>query len=98
MSKTDQFDEALAGLVNKERMEDYGHPLDHFSKTAAFAGQINGCPDPQLRHALYMISDKIARLCNSPEHLDSWIDIAGYARTAVMILDERERRGIGRNA
>ena len=39
-----------------------------------------------------MILDKVARLTNNPEHLDSWIDIAGYARCAVMIMDEREQR------
>jgi hypothetical protein len=44
-----------------------------------------------------MIADKMARLCHSPTHFDSWLDIAGYARTAVMMLDERERRDQERN-
>jgi hypothetical protein len=38
-----------------------------------------------------MINDKKARLCESPDHLDSWHDIAGYAWTATALLkQERE--------
>jgi hypothetical protein len=29
---------------------------------------------------------------DNPDHLDSAIDIAGYARTIVMALDEQEKR------
>jgi hypothetical protein len=39
-----------------------------------------------------MIGVKMARLCTTPDHLDSLIDIAGYARTIAMIHDERDRR------
>ena len=37
-----------------------------------------------------MIAVKMSRLCNSPKHIDSIIDIAGYARTIAMILDKEE--------
>ena len=43
--------------------------------------------DPKLKHALYMIQVKVARLLNSPEHVDSIVDIAGYANTYNMILE-----------
>lgn len=94
MSNVDLFDSKLSGLVNKERQAEYGHPLDHFQISAVIKDAIKGCSDPVLRHSLEMIADKMARLCHSPEHLDSWIDIAGYARTAVMVMDERKHRAI----
>jgi hypothetical protein len=50
---------------------------------------IASCPDEPLGQALAMIGVKMARLAHNPDHLDSWIDIAGYARCAVMILDKR---------
>lgn len=91
MTKTEQFDKALDQAVNTDRQKDYGHPLDHFAISARMKFLLS-CPDLELKHAMEMICDKLARLQHSPEHLDSWIDIAGYARTAVMVLDEREAR------
>jgi len=87
---TKKFDADIKGLVNKERQEAYGHPLYHFQRTAAMKAQLSTCRDPELRHALEMIADKMARLCETPTHYDSWLDIAGYARTAMMVMDERE--------
>lgn len=34
-----------------------------------------------------MIQVKIARLLNTPDHLDSVVDIAGYANTYALILE-----------
>jgi len=90
MTPLETFDKAVSGLTNNERQKDYGHPYDHFAISAGIKKYLYGCPDAKLRHALEMIADKMARLCHSPEHLDSWIDIAGYARTAVMIMERRE--------
>jgi len=92
MSNVSTFDKEVSGLINKDRQRDYGHPADHFLHSsdikralrAAFKG------DERYLHALEMIADKMVRLCNSPEHLDSWIDIAGYARTAVMVMDHSD--------
>ena len=78
MTLTDTFDKKLSGLINHDRMTDYGHPLDHFKISAQIKTAIFSCPDAELRHALEMIADKMARLCHSPTHFDSWLDIAGY--------------------
>ena len=43
--------------------------------------------DPRLKHALYMVQVKVARLLNTPAHRDSVVDIAGYANTYGMILE-----------
>ena len=85
---TEQFDAAIA-KVTDDRGEIYGHPADDFHKVAMMAKAIEGCADPRIKHALYMILVKVARLAETPSHVDSWIDIAGYARTGVMILDRR---------
>lgn len=99
MDKTllDQFDTQLQGLVNTDRMKDYGHPADHFYISATMKQVLrdNYADDLRLLHAMEMICDKLARLHHSPDHLDSWIDIAGYARTAVMVLDSEHTNDIG---
>lgn len=84
-----QFDKTLQDL-NKNRGADYGHPYHNFQVMAAFTEVLEACPDPRLRQALIMIAAKISRLVQNPYHLDSWIDIAGYARTAVMVMDYNE--------
>jgi hypothetical protein len=83
------FNEALA-KVNEDRGAVYGHPFDDFDRAQALLAVVAECKEPTLRHALGMICVKIARLINTPTHLDSWIDIAGYARTAAMCLDRLE--------
>jgi hypothetical protein len=51
---------------------------------------VDECADAELREILGMIVTKVVRLVQTPTHLDSWIDIAGYSRCGVMLLDERE--------
>lgn len=87
--KTEAFDEAMKSIT-QVRGEAYGHPADDFAIAHQIAHAVNECPDPLVRHALRMIGVKMARLCHSPDHLDSIIDIGGYARTIAMILDRKE--------
>lgn len=87
MSKLEQFDRAIQDQVNAERRTVYGHPLDHFTLAATLKAPLQQCQHLSARHGLEMIADKMARLCTSPDHLDSWLDIAGYARAVVMALD-----------
>jgi len=90
-----RFDAAVQ-TITKERGDAYGHPVDDFDIAAQIKRALRPCKDPVVRHALEMIGVKMARLCTSPDHLDSLIDIAGYARTITMIHDERERRDADR--
>lgn len=84
----ERFDAAVASIT-QERAKDYGDPSTNFRRITALQAVVADCPDPAARAALMMICVKLSRLVQSPDHLDSWIDIAGYARTGVMCLPEK---------
>ena len=88
MSAVEQFDAAVSS-VTQDRGKIYGHPADDFARVDRMAEGIKDCHDPRVRHALYMILVKVARLAQTPNHVDSMIDIAGYARTIAMIIDRQ---------
>lgn len=92
MSFTEEFDKSLARFVDTERQAVYGHPSENFRRIAALQAVTAECADPELRVALDAIMVKVARLIQTPDHIDSWIDCGGYARCAVMILDHRKER------
>lgn len=85
--RLDKFNEAIA-RVNEDRGSVYGHPSIDFGRADRLKAVIAECKDPLARHALEMIAVKIARLIQTPDHLDSWIDLAGYARTGVMVTEK----------
>ena len=76
-------------LVDNDRGKIYGHPYDDFGKVARLTEPIlESKIDARLKHALYMIQVKIARLLNTPDHEDSIVDIIGYAKTYEMVLNK----------
>lgn len=81
------LEEALR-LTTGDRQKIYSHPADDFARVAEMAAPIlRSNIDPRLRHALYMIQVKIARLLATPTHHDSIVDLAGYANTYAMVLE-----------
>lgn len=91
------LDEA-ARITSQDRQEVYGHPIDDFGKVAKMTQPIiESDIDPRLKHALYMIQVKIARLLNTPDHIDSIVDIAGYANTYSMVRHEMNERSLMRD-
>lgn len=86
-------------LVSGERQKDYGHPLDNFTNIAELLNaylnnslRLTGHASLQAENvADIMILLKIARLQNG-HHDDSVLDIAGYAKTRLMVHEEREKR------
>ena len=86
----DQFDGAYA-IVTADRRDIYGDPQDTYRRVAALRTVVDECPDPQMREIIGMVATKLVRLVQTTEHLASWIDVAGYARIAAMLLDGRKR-------
>ena len=78
---------AAEKCVCGQRDKDYGTPEDSFGLIAElWAKALKPCvPEgtdvciPPETVALMMALLKVARLIKSPEHLDSWVDLAGYA-------------------
>jgi hypothetical protein len=77
-------------IINGERAKDYGSTLENFGRIAKMWSAILGIEVTPEQHILCMEAVKIARLCHSPAHMDSIIDMAGYAGTYEKLLKERE--------
>lgn len=79
-------------LVNGQRQDDYGHPLDNFTQTGQMWAAILGVPEVTAEQVgLMMVAAKLSRQCHRPKR-DNLTDIAGYATTVDMVGRERERR------
>lgn len=78
-------------LVHGDRGVAYGHPLDDFSRTAAMWSAILDHPVSAEQVGLCMCAVKISRQCNMPKR-DNMVDLAGYAETVQMVIDERAGR------
>jgi Domain of unknown function (DUF6378) len=70
--------EHAAGLVNRRRRE-YGEPPDLFEHVAARWALTLGTRVSPAQVVLCLIDLKLARLARDPKHLDSQVDVGGYA-------------------
>lgn len=83
-NRNEVLDTAKA-LVNKDRNNQYGPPIDDFAKTAAmwtvYVQAVLRDRDALEPHdvAAMMSLLKISRIAWSPDNKDNWIDLAGYA-------------------
>lgn len=70
-----EADEALNG----SREDSYGCARVNLERTALMWSAILGVRITYEQVAQCMVAVKLSRICASPGHRDSWIDIAGYA-------------------
>jgi hypothetical protein len=68
-------------IVNGPRAQVYGPPEKSFDRVAALwsAFMLERCTFTGTDVAALLALLKMARLANSPDHRDSWVDLAGYA-------------------
>lgn len=76
MNKTDALQRALTAV--EERGESYGDVRENHERIADLWSVVFGHPIEPEQVALAMTCVKIARLIETPDHADSWVDIAGY--------------------
>ena len=65
--------------VLEERLDDYGDPAEQFTAIADRWSITLGTPITPSQVALCMIDLKLARLAYDPGHVDSVVDVIGYA-------------------
>lgn len=70
--------EHAAEVVNRRRRE-YGEPTDLFSDIAKRWSLVLGVEVTPAKAVLCLLDVKMARLARDPRHLDSQVDVAGYA-------------------
>lgn len=90
-TNTEQFD-AQIQIVTQERGAIYGEAHVNFGRMGLCNMVVEDCEDQAIKAALHMIMYKVCRLVQSPLHLDSVVDIAGYARCIAQIQDSRNGR------
>jgi len=81
------LDEATE-LVDGPRNADYGHPLEDFTRIATMWSALLGVDIEPEQVAYCMCCVKLSRQTNKPKR-DNLVDLAGYARTAEMVLDAK---------
>jgi hypothetical protein len=81
-------------VVDGDRQDDYGHPKDNHSCTAALMEAYmrrkwDDAPGFDATDVcIFNILQKISRLAHTPGHRDSLVDIAGWARNIEMLYDK----------
>lgn len=88
----DSYLAEAAKVINGTRAEDYGSAETNFKRIADMWSAILGHPITVEQFAQCMIALKLGRLSNSPDHRDSWVDIAGYVGCMGQIHDERSQQ------
>lgn len=74
-------------IINGDRARDYGPSSENLERLAQRWSQVFGVPVTHEQVCMAMIDLKLSRLIVSPNHEDSWLDIAGY----VGVMDKARR-------
>jgi hypothetical protein len=79
----------LARRATTSRQDSYGRPEDGFAVIARLWSVVLGVDVAPHQVALALGAVKTARLIANPQHLDSWVDLAGYAACGAEIATVR---------
>ena len=79
---------AEAAAVVRDRRHTYGQPLDLFERVAVRWSQVLGTKVTPAQVIVCLVDLKVARLAHDPRHLDSIIDVAGYAGCLAEVLSD----------
>lgn len=74
----EQLLEHAAGLISRRRRE-YGEPADVFEAVAKRWSLVFGTKVTAAQVVIALLDLKLTRLSRDPKHLDSIVDVAGYA-------------------
>lgn len=90
---TEKFFERVTEIVASEREEQHGTPLVNHGCAVGMwnaylkARQHYGATEITMQdYEVMMILMKVSRIACTPEHVDSWLDIAGYANIGAFTL------------
>lgn len=67
------------GLINGDRAAAYGDPGESSERLGKLWGALLGVEVTPAEVAMCLAALKLSRLAQSPDHFDSWVDLAGYA-------------------
>lgn len=84
-----------AAAVFEQRERVYGPPEALFTQIAARWSLVLGITVTPAQVALCMIDLKMARLTRDPSHLDSIVDVAGYAACLAACQEKKDTPGEG---
>lgn len=85
MNKVDALEAAIHAV--EARGENYGDVRQNHQRIASLWSVVLGQDVTPEQVALCMTCLKVARLIETPDHEDSWIDIAGYGACGAEIAD-----------
>ena len=77
MKRQEILDEAIR-LTSTDRQKNYGEPLVNHQRIADIWSVLLGVEVTPSQVALCMVGVNLARLVETPDHLDSFIDAAAY--------------------
>lgn len=90
MRRQQVLDTARDIVCTGDRQLNYGKPEDNFKNIAALWSDYLHRPISSTDVGIMMILMKVARLMKTPQHSDSYVDIAGYAACTAEIATAQE--------
>jgi len=87
MNRKELLEEAGRTIAG-QRQEEYGDARQSFERIAALWSAYTGARITGPDVASMMVLLKVSRARTSPEKLDSWLDMAGYAALAAEMVSD----------